>query len=265
MMKIFVMILLTIMTAVLGSEGYDRSTIQFNPKGSILQLEYARTAVSKKGGSVAAACCSDGVIILAKKGMKSKIKKSTREKFHFVDKHICIAVSGLLFESKVLINLAKNECRKYKSIHMQRIPLELLCDHLANTLHVLTRDARFRPLGVSMIVCGVDDVLGCQVYTLDPEGSYAAWKSASIGKDSDKLMPAFAKLYGDQSDSIKNVNSAIPLFIKSFREISMRDTSDSDSTSAYASVIEDDADAGRPLPPSSQYTLEIEVIIFNIY
>ena len=52
--------------------GYDRSATMFSPDGHILQVEYAEKTV-RLGSSSIGVSCSDGVVIVADKGVKDEL------------------------------------------------------------------------------------------------------------------------------------------------------------------------------------------------
>jgi 20S proteasome alpha/beta subunit len=88
-----------------------------------------------------------------------QLSKSIRKIF-FVDDHVCIAVTGLLFDCDILINIARKKCIDYKITYGSNIPIENLCDELSSILHLLTRESKYRPLAVGLIVAGWDEILG---------------------------------------------------------------------------------------------------------
>ena len=118
--------------------GYDHNTGQFDPTGRVLQLEYAKEAVKRKGIPIVAIRCNDGIILVGKKYLSSKSKLEARlpQKIFFVDNHICLGVTGLLFESKIIIEFAKKVCIDYKSVYGSSIPIE-------NTRPVRVHDPSF--------------------------------------------------------------------------------------------------------------------------
>lgn len=181
--------------SVAGSGGYDASTAQFHPSGRILQTEYAKRSVLQRGGPVCAIRCQDGILLTAaRKVRNSKLIVESSKKVHFVDRHVCVAVSGFVFEATQLIDLAKQECANYREIYNSPIPIENLCDYLSNILHMLTRDGRYRPLGVSLVVAGWDEESGPQLFTTDPEGSFSGWNAVAIGSNSADIRKSLAEI-----------------------------------------------------------------------
>jgi len=154
-----------------SSRSSDYTTgFMFNPKGQILSLEDAKAAVESKGGSVAALKCSDGIILtLARSKARSRLSIDPQRKIFFVDKHIALVAAGHITDSSVLVNMAKTKCIQYRSSQGIEIPIESLSNFLADLMHESISKVN-RALFVSLLVAGWDDILGFQLYTIDPEG-----------------------------------------------------------------------------------------------
>eukprot|EP01041_Mallomonas_annulata_P005679 gene5679-11460_t len=178
---------------ILNTTAYD-SGLQFTPTGRILQLEYAKDAVSL-GGPVIGVKCSDGTIfVCARKINKSKLRLKHTQKLFFVDDHICVAATGLLFDAKVLVDACRKLASNYRSIFGAPIPVEKLTSDLAALIHRTSRIGNSRPFGAGLLISGWDSILGPQLYRTDPEGSFDAWRAVSIGKDSVSLYRALDDL-----------------------------------------------------------------------
>lgn len=192
----------------ISNGGYDASTAQFHPSGRILQTEYAKRTVQQRGGPVCAIKCSDGIFLSAARRVRNSklILESTRKVF-FVDRHVCIAVSGFVFEATQLIDLAKQECANFREIYNSPMPVENLCDYLSNVLHMLTRDGRYRPLGVSLVVAGWDEELGPQLFTTDPEGSFSGWNAVAIGSKATDINRNLADIMHMEDNGSRDTNT----------------------------------------------------------
>ena len=150
-----------------SSNRYD----QFHPTGRVLQLDYAMEAVTRKGGPITAIRCTDGIIIVVARVLpRSSLQLQSDRKVFFVNKHICIAVTGLVFDANALIDFIKKKCVDYEVTYGSVIPVEVLCDDVSNVLHSMTLKADSRPLAVSLVVAGIDSILGPQVYAIDTAG-----------------------------------------------------------------------------------------------
>lgn len=83
---------------------YDRGVNTFSPEGRLFQVEYAIEAI-KLGSTAIGICTSEGVVLAVEKRITSSLMESTTiEKIVEVDKHIGCAVSGLMADSRTMID-----------------------------------------------------------------------------------------------------------------------------------------------------------------
>ena len=57
-----------------------------------------------------------------------------------------------------------------------------------------------RPFGVSLIVAGIDRLLGPQLYLLDTDGTVNAWNAVCVGRKSDDVMEGMIDLFTSSSE-----------------------------------------------------------------
>ena len=60
--------------------------------------------------------------------------------------------------------------------------LELVRE-IAAVMQEFTQSGGVRPFGVSLLIAGVDDVSGPQLFQVDPSGAYFGWRASAIGKN----------------------------------------------------------------------------------
>lgn len=83
---------------------YDRGVNTFSPEGRLFQVEYAIEAI-KLGSTAIGICTSEGVVLAVEKRITSPLMEPTTiEKIVEVDKHIGCAVSGLIADSRTMID-----------------------------------------------------------------------------------------------------------------------------------------------------------------
>jgi len=93
---------------------YDKSLSIFSPNGTISQVDYAYEAV-KRGGLCIGLVGANYVIIAAEKKAVPKLQDSrTIKKINKVDNHIFIAYSGIIADSRSLLDYARLECQSYR-------------------------------------------------------------------------------------------------------------------------------------------------------
>merc|ERR1712146_655141 len=77
-----------------------------------------------------------------------------------------------------------------------------------------TQSGGVRPFGVSLLVAGWDDINGCQLWQVDPSGSYFAWKATAMGKGQANVKTFLEKRYTDDMEQ----DDAIARSIQALRE-----------------------------------------------
>jgi len=172
------------------------SAIHFTPDGQLKQLEFAKTAVQRYGGScIGFRCRNGGLVAVARNRMNTKLVKSFPQKaFLLEDKRILIAVSGLLFEAPLLIKEAERICKDHRASFGTSISIAKLCDELSDIMHALTQSLEMRPIGLSLLVAGADSVDQVSMFTIEPDGFPRSWKATAIGMHSDRYLDALFAL-----------------------------------------------------------------------
>jgi len=167
---------------------YDRGVNTFSPEGRLFQVEYAIEAV-KLGSTSIGIRTNEGVILAAEKRITSRLMVAeTIEKISKVDKHIGVTFSGLIADSRTLVERAQIEAQNYWFVYNRQIKVEDVTQSVANlALQFGDDDAKAsmsRPFGVAMLFAGCD-VDGPHLYHLDPSGTFIDCLAKSIGAASD--------------------------------------------------------------------------------
>ena len=157
--------------------GYDLYTSQFSPDGRVFQVDYAAKAVENSGTCIALRG-KDGVVFAVEKIVNSKLYEKTAEKRIFnVDRHVGMAVSGLLADGRALVEHAANEAASYQSDYGSSIPLKYLADRVAGYMHAYTLYSAVRPFGSVVMIGSYTETEGPQVnyFTTNSATSLAAF------------------------------------------------------------------------------------------
>merc|ERR1711893_491486 len=106
----------------------------------------------------------DGVVFGVEKLVQSKLYEAGANKriFH-IDRHIGMAVAGLLADSRHVVEVARDEAANYTSNFGSPIPVKHLTDRVSMVVHAYTLYSSVRPFGSSILVGGHDDD-GPQMY-----------------------------------------------------------------------------------------------------
>lgn len=174
--------------------GYDRSATMFSPDGYILQVEYAEKAV-KQGSATIGINCSDGVLIVADKGIRDiLIVPESAEKIYEVDEHIIASAAGILSDARILINQIRIAAQQHRVTYDSPIEVESVIREISDIQQQYTQHPGVRPFGVRLIIAGVDGKES-KLYTSDITGNYYEYNSVAIGENDDKIKELLRKKY----------------------------------------------------------------------
>jgi len=163
--------------------GYDLSASQFSPDGRVFQVEYAQKAIENSGTAIALRG-KDSVVFATEKLVTSKLyEPGVNRRLFSIDKHIGMAIGGLLADARQIVEIARTEAANYRNEFGQNVPLEHLADQVSMHLHAYTLYSAVRPFGCSVIIGTYDKAdKGPALYMLDPAGVYHGYLGCAIGK-----------------------------------------------------------------------------------
>lgn len=170
---------------------YDRGVNTFSPEGRLFQVEYAIEAI-KLGSTAIGICTQEGVVLAVEKRITSSLMEPTTiEKIVEVDKHIGCAVSGLMADSRTMVDRARLECQNHWFIYNERMGVESVAQAVSN-LAIQFGDtddgdssaAMSRPFGVAVLFAGIDEN-GPQLFHMDPSGTFVQFDAKAIGSGSE--------------------------------------------------------------------------------
>jgi len=161
--------------------GYDLSASTYSPVGRIFQVEYAYKAVENSGTAIALRC-KDGIVFAVEKIISSKmLEPASNRRLYSIDKHIGVAIAGLLPDGRQLLNRARKEAHSYRDNYDDAIPVRILNERVAAFVQAYTLYASIRPFGVSALLGGVDRT-GPRLFMVEPSGISWGYVGAAAGK-----------------------------------------------------------------------------------
>ena len=194
--------------------GYDRSATMFSPDGHILQVEYAEKTV-RLGSASIGFVCSDGVVILADKGIKDElIVPESIDKIYEIDSHIISSAAGILSDARILIDQARLIAQQHRVTYDASIDVESITREISNIKQQYTQHPGVRPFGVALMIAGRNPE-SSKLYVSDITGNYFEFHAATIGENDEKIKEILRKEY---KKDIK-ISDAIKLGIKIFKDV----------------------------------------------
>ncbi|UYV62443.1 PSMA5 [Cordylochernes scorpioides] len=178
---------------------YDRGVNTFSPEGRLFQVEYAIEAI-KLGSTAIGIQTPEGVVLAVEKRMTSPLMELTAiEKIVEIDSHIGCAVSGLMADSRTMMDRARLEAQNHRFLYNEPMQVESVAQAVSN-LAIQFGDsdedggAMSRPFGVAVLFAGVDD-RGPQLYHMDPSGTYVQYNAKAIGSGSEGAQQSLQEGY----------------------------------------------------------------------
>lgn len=194
--------------------GYDRAITIFSPDGHLFQVEYAMEAV-KKGTTVVGIQAQDCIVLAAEVKAKSKLQVSaSAEKILKVDEKLMCGFAGLSADARVLINRVRVECQSQYLRLNEAATTEEVAAYIASIQQRYTVRGGRRPFGLSLLLAGISESEGPQLFVCDPSGMYSQWKGAVIGRNDKSVREYLEKNWEDELDE----EAAVDLTIKAFCE-----------------------------------------------
>ena len=183
--------------------GYDRGSTTFSPDGRLFQVEYAIEAV-KRGTTAIGIKTSEGCILAVQKRLHTTlIEKDKVKKIFAIDNHVAVAIAGLTADARILVNQARVQAQIHQITYSESITVENLTRRLADIKQAYTQHAGVRPFGVSLLVAGVDENHGPQLFMTEPSGSYWGYRAAAIGSGAPVIIEHLETVYPDVVNTVE--------------------------------------------------------------
>ena len=176
-----------------AQQGYDRAITVFSPDGRLYQVEYAIETV-KRGTIALGIKTNDGIIFAADERPRKLQIIEDPQKLFKIDQHVGIAAAGYIPDARNQVDDARFFSQSSKLVYDEPVAVETVAKHIADQCQHYTQYAGARPIGVSLIIGGVDQN-GNALFLTDPSGTYVPYDAVAIGADSDKVTEFLTKNY----------------------------------------------------------------------
>jgi len=165
----------------------------FSPDGRLYQVEYAIETV-KRGSIALGIKTKDGVIFAADERARKLQIADVPQKLFKIDQHIGVAAAGYIPDARNQVNDARFFSQSSHLVYDEVVNIETVVKHIADQCQQYTQYAGARPIGVALIIGGIDNN-GNSLFLTDPSGTYVPYNAVAIGANSDKVTEFLLKEY----------------------------------------------------------------------
>ena len=194
--------------------GYDRAITVFSPEGRLLQVEYAKKAVSH-GAMTMGIVFKDGILLIADRRLREKLLVTESvKKISAIDSHILTSFSGLTMDARVLIKRCRVTAQQHKLTYGEPIDVEGIVKFISDTEQQYTQYGGIRPFGISFLIAGFDKK-GLQLFETDPSGIYSQYLARAIGMSCSEANKLLDKKFKENM----KLEEAQKLAVEIFKEV----------------------------------------------
>lgn len=178
---------------------YDRGVNTFSPEGRLFQVEYAIEAI-KLGSTAIGIRTNEGIVLAVEKRVTSPLMEATSiEKIVEIDSHIGCAMSGLIADSRTMIDRARVEAQSHWFTYNEKMSVESVTQAVSNLALQFGDDeagsgAMSRPFGVALLFAGIDQK-GPVLYHMDPSGTFLQFDAKAIGSGSEGAQSQLQEVF----------------------------------------------------------------------
>jgi proteasome alpha subunit len=194
--------------------GYDRAITVFSPDGRLLQVEYAKKAVSL-GALALGIKFKDGIMLMADRHRTDKliIPKSVNKVFK-IENHVTMTSAGFISDARVIVKKARLRAQQHKVTYGEPIDIEGIVKYLADLEQAYTQYGGIRPFGVSLLLGGVEARKDPSLFLIEPSGIYFKYKAKAVGMRSEEADKLLEKAYKENLDAKSAVKIGLAIFKK---------------------------------------------------
>lgn len=183
-----------------SSYHYDRSVTTFDPRGRLLQLEYAQMAASRGETLVGIVCEAENCVIV--------VGSRVYEKLQRIHENCWMVSSGVAGDGLYLAKNLRDAALKYPEAFGEWMSVEEMAKRAGSLQHRLTLVSGYRPLGLVAMLLGTtsnDDEGEPSLYRCAPGGVVQNCRFCTAGAQSDVLMQGLSKQTWREEDNLLDV------------------------------------------------------------
>ncbi|KAK0467819.1 20S proteasome subunit [Desarmillaria tabescens] len=158
-------------------------------KGAYIKLNMLSKAISGSAHTAIAVRGKDTSVVITQRKVPDKLLDASSVTHLFsITPTIGCVMTGLIADARAQVTRARAEAAEFRYKYGYEITPDALARRLANINQVYTQRAAMRPLGISMILIGMDPEYGAQCFKLDPAGYFVGFHATAAGQKQQEAM-----------------------------------------------------------------------------
>jgi proteasome alpha subunit len=194
--------------------GYDRTITVFSPDGRLLQVEYAKKAVSH-GAMTLGITYKDGILLVSDRRITEKLMVAESvHKISQIDDRIAATFAGYTSDARVIVKKCRVFAQQHKLTYGEATDVEGVVKFVSDMEQAYTQYGGIRPFGISFLFSGVDKK-GVHLFETDPSGIYTEYLARAIGMSAPEANKIIDRKYKENM----KLEDAKALALDVFKEI----------------------------------------------
>mmetsp|Transcript_37274 Transcript_37274/g.94532 ORF Transcript_37274/g.94532 Transcript_37274/m.94532 type:complete len:282 (+) Transcript_37274:113-958(+) len=206
-----------------SSAGYDRHITIFSPEGRLYQVEYAFKAIKTSGLTSVGVRGTDSCVVLTQRKVPDKLHDATSiTNMHHITDTVGLVMTGMVADARYAVQRLRNEAAEFKYNYGYDIPVSYLAKRAADIAQIYTQHASMRPLGIAMIMIGIDDEGENklpQLFRCDPAGYYVGYKATSAGQKEQEANNWLEKRYKTDANPALSYDDTVQLALACLQNV----------------------------------------------
>jgi 20S proteasome subunit alpha 1 len=206
-----------------SSAGYDRHITIFSPEGRLYQVEYAFKAIKTSGLTSIGVRGADSCVVLTQRKVPDKLHDPTSvTNMHHITDTVGLVMTGMVADARYAVQRLRNEAAEFKYSYGYEIPVSYLAKRAADIAQIYTQHASMRPLGIAMIMVGIDDEGETklpQLFRCDPAGYYVGYKATSAGQKEQEANNWLEKRYKTSANPSLSYDDTVQLALACLQNV----------------------------------------------
>lgn len=186
-------------------QSYDHHITVFSPQGHLYQMEYAFKAALAGGETAVGVRGKETCVVVTQRKVPDRLidPKSLKSVYRITDNIGCLLM-GMTPDVIAQVERLRYEASNFRHSYGYEIPTHVLAGRVADICQTYTQQASLRALASFMILIGVDDERGAQLFKIDPAGQFFPYFATAVGAREQDAVNWFEK----RVDELKDMDEA---------------------------------------------------------